>query len=278
MAVSPWAASPGSHRGPGAPSPTCGSLPLQAVAAGLAEGDPEHLDGRGAQDVGPQRLLRTGLCKQTRWAVSPCPLVPAPGRARSQRRAGAEPTTYPFSAGRRPRAPPAARRAGPPSPRSPCRPAAPPARATSAWRPAPPCAGPALLEEEERRCHHRPPVPLSPSGTPGLGPAPTCEGSPGEAVAGGTGDGLPGQQHALRRHVVHGHVLHARRALCGWDAAVVPADGATEHHFPRKTAQFGAAQSAAPPGAAPPRRAPLPSRRCRAPSALLLGPGMLSAG
>lgn len=78
-----------------------------------------------------------------------CPLHPAamaPGTEpeASSRFASPIPTTYPSSAARWPWAPPAAQRAGPPSPRSQCWAVAPPARATSAQHPGPPCACPAL--------------------------------------------------------------------------------------------------------------------------------------
>ena len=141
------------------------------------------------------------------------------------------PTTYPSSAARWLWAPPAARRAGPPSPRSPCWAAAPPARAMSSRHPGPPCACPALREPAQqslggsgqwvplpRSC----PSSLGPpaEGQQALGQAPTCNGHPGEPVASSTTDGLPGQQHALRRDVVDSQVLHTHRAPCGREVPV----------------------------------------------------------
>lgn len=115
-----------------------------------------------------------------------------------------------------------------------------------------------------------PPPPSRPHpslGDSGKGPSPTCQGSPGEAVAGGTGDGLPGQQHALRRHVVHGHVLHAHRALCGRDEAVVPRGGCRRAPlFTQTTPFWDGAECCAPrcrpaPQSSPPEQA-VPGPQC----------------
>lgn len=161
-----------------------------------------------------------------RWSP-PHPVAMAPGvePEASGRMASPVPTTYPSSAAQWLWAPPAAQRVGPPSPRSRCWAAAPPVRAMSARHPGPPCACPALREPAQQSLggsgQRVPPPPSCPSslgppaeGEQALGWAPTCEGRPGEPVAGGTANRLPGQQHALRRDVVDGQVLHAHQAPC----------------------------------------------------------------
>lgn len=135
------------------------------------------------------------------------------------------PSTYPSSAAWWLRVPPAARRAGPRPPRSQCWAAAPPVHATSAPHPGPPCACPALREPAQPSLGVPlpPPAPsLWPPAQGTQGTAPTCEGGPGEPVAGGPADGLPGQQHALCRHVVNSQVLHSHGAPCGDRARGVP--------------------------------------------------------